>query len=98
MWLIITDLTSRTVRRTVIMAAQQQTLSTRAIEAGVYQTRPKMLAVQTVQHIKAGCEMKAGRPKPSVYNSIVENGSARFGWMVETRVQPSQGHGKVNSK
>ncbi|TWW69211.1 hypothetical protein D4764_18G0000170 [Takifugu flavidus] len=51
----------------LLMAAQEQALSTRAIEARVYHTRqdPRCRlcgdAPETVQHITAGCKMLAGK-------------------------------------
>ncbi|CAK6977960.1 zinc-binding domain-containing protein%2C partial [Scomber scombrus] len=65
----------------LIMAAQEQALSTRSIEAGVYHSRqdPRCRlckdAPETVQHIVAGCKMQSGTvyKEPSVWHSVQEH-------------------------
>ncbi|TWW53461.1 uncharacterized protein LOC130519722 [Takifugu flavidus] len=55
------------------MAAQEQALSTRAIEARVYQTRQDPRcgdAPETVQHITAGCKMLAGKAYMERHNQV----------------------------
>ncbi len=60
----------------LIMAAQEQALSTRSIEAGVYHTRqdPRCRlckdAPETVQHITAGCKMQAGSAYMERHNQV----------------------------
>ncbi|TWW67382.1 hypothetical protein D4764_02G0004230 [Takifugu flavidus] len=60
----------------LIMAAQEQALSTRAIEARVYHTRqdPRCRlcgdAPETVQHITAGCKMLAGKAYMERHNQV----------------------------
>ncbi|KAF7648062.1 hypothetical protein LDENG_00162600 [Lucifuga dentata] len=59
------------------MAAQEQALSTRSIEAGVYHSRqdPRCRqckdAPETVQHIVAGCKMLAGTAYTERHSGIV---------------------------
>ncbi|CAJ0940348.1 unnamed protein product [Ranitomeya imitator] len=60
-WLEKTGLRDST--EALIIAAQEQALSTRSIEAGIYHTRqdPRCkLCSETIQHIVAGCKMQAG--------------------------------------
>ncbi|KAF7659584.1 hypothetical protein LDENG_00296340 [Lucifuga dentata] len=58
------------------MAAQEQALSTRSIEAGVYHTRqdPQCRLCkdtpETVQHIVAGCKMLAGTAYTEKHNQV----------------------------
>lgn len=53
--------------KALIMAAQEQALSTRAIEGGLYHPRRDLRcrlckdAPETIQHLKAGWKMLAGR-------------------------------------
>uniref|UniRef100_A0A669EZW7 Reverse transcriptase domain-containing protein n=1 Tax=Oreochromis niloticus TaxID=8128 RepID=A0A669EZW7_ORENI len=60
----------------LIMAAQEQALSTRSIEAGVYHTRqdPRCRlckdAPETIQHITAGCKMLAGKAYMERHNQV----------------------------
>ncbi|CAL9694852.1 unnamed protein product [Knipowitschia caucasica] len=60
----------------LIMAAQEQALSTRAIEAQIYHTRqdPRCRlckeAPETIQHITAGCKMLAGRAYMERHNQV----------------------------
>lgn len=60
----------------LIMAAQEQALNTRSIEAGVYHTRqdPRCRlckeAPETVQHITAGCKMLAGKAYLERHNQV----------------------------
>ena len=58
----------------LIMAAQEQTLNTGSIEAGVYQTgqdpRCRLCkdAPEKVHHITAGCKMLAGKAYIELHN------------------------------
>ena len=58
------------------MAAKEQTLNTRSIEAKVYHTRqdPRCRlckdAPETVQHITAGCKMLAGKAHMESHNQV----------------------------
>ncbi|KAM9816571.1 carbohydrate sulfotransferase 6 isoform X4 [Syngnathus typhle] len=60
----------------LIMAAQEQALNTRAIEAKIYHTRqdPRCRlckeAPETVQHITAGCKMLAGKANMERHNQV----------------------------
>ncbi|KAK7895269.1 hypothetical protein WMY93_020594 [Mugilogobius chulae] len=60
----------------LILAAQEQALSTRAIEAQIYHTRqdPRCRlckeAPETVQHITAGCKMLAGKAYMERHNQV----------------------------
>ena len=60
----------------LILAAQEQALGTRSIEAGVYHTRqdPRCRlckdASETVQHIVAGCKMQAGTAYTERHNQV----------------------------
>ncbi|XP_055368940.1 uncharacterized protein LOC129604854 [Betta splendens] len=60
----------------LILAAQEQALSTRAIEAQIYHTRqdPRCRlckeAPETVQHITAGCKMLAGKAYMERHNQL----------------------------
>ncbi|TWW69428.1 ATP-dependent Clp protease proteolytic subunit, mitochondrial [Takifugu flavidus] len=60
----------------LLMAAQEQALSTRATEARVYHTRqdPRCRlcgdAPETVQHITAGCKMLAGKAYMERHNQV----------------------------
>ncbi|KAF7670308.1 hypothetical protein LDENG_00271880, partial [Lucifuga dentata] len=58
----------------LIIAAQEQALSTRSIEAGVYHSRqdPQLCkdAPETVQHILAGCKMLAGTAYTERHNKV----------------------------
>ena len=60
----------------LIMAAQEQALSTRAIEAQIYHTRqdPRCRlckeANETIQHITAGCKMLAGKAYMECHNQV----------------------------
>ena len=60
----------------LIMAAQEQALSTRSIEVGIYHTRqdPRCRlckdAPETVQHIIAGCKMQAGTAYMERHNQV----------------------------
>ena len=60
----------------LIMAAQEQALSTRSIEAGNYHTRQDSRcrlckdAPETVQHIIAGCKMQAGTAYMERHNQV----------------------------
>ena len=71
-WLEKAGLTDST--EALILAAQEQALGTRSIEAGVYHTRqdPRCRlckdASETVQHIVAGCKMQAGTANTERHN------------------------------
>ena len=58
------------------MAAQEQTLNTRSLEANVlsHQTDPRCMlykeAPETVQHITAGCKMLAGKADMEHHNQV----------------------------
>ena len=73
-WLENAGLTDST--EALIMAAQEQALTTRAIEARVYQSRsdPRCRlckdAPETVQHIVAGCKMLAGSAYMERHNQV----------------------------
>ncbi|CAK6954711.1 zinc-binding domain-containing protein%2C partial [Scomber scombrus] len=73
-WLEKTGLKDSTEE--LIVAAQEQALSTRSIKAGVYHTRqdPRCRlhkdAPQTVQHIIAGCKMQAGTAYIEHHNQV----------------------------
>ncbi|TWW62315.1 hypothetical protein D4764_04G0009620 [Takifugu flavidus] len=60
----------------LLMAAQEQALSTRAIEARVYHTRqdPRCRlcgdAPETAQHITTGCKMVAGKAYIERHNKV----------------------------
>uniref|UniRef100_A0A3B3HDB2 HAT C-terminal dimerisation domain-containing protein n=1 Tax=Oryzias latipes TaxID=8090 RepID=A0A3B3HDB2_ORYLA len=60
----------------LILAAQEQALSTRAIEAQIYHTRqdPRCRlckeAPETIQHITAGCKMLAGKAYMERHNQV----------------------------
>ncbi|KAK7886240.1 hypothetical protein WMY93_025861 [Mugilogobius chulae] len=60
----------------LILAAQEQALSTRAIEAQIYHTRqdPRCRlckeAPETIQHITAGCKMLAGKACMERHNQV----------------------------
>uniref|UniRef100_A0A087XGF1 Reverse transcriptase zinc-binding domain-containing protein n=2 Tax=Poecilia formosa TaxID=48698 RepID=A0A087XGF1_POEFO len=60
----------------LILAAQEQALNTRAIEAQIYHTRqdPRCRlckeASETVQHITAGCKMLAGKAYMERHNQV----------------------------
>ena len=60
----------------LIMAAQEQALNTRAIEAQIYHTRqdPRCRlckeAPETIQHITAGCKMLAGKAYMERHNQV----------------------------
>ncbi|KAF7652694.1 hypothetical protein LDENG_00093610, partial [Lucifuga dentata] len=60
----------------LIMAAQEQVLSTRSIEAGVHHSRQDPWcrlckdAPETVQHIVAGCKMLAGTAYTERHNQV----------------------------
>ncbi|TWW62748.1 hypothetical protein D4764_04G0013950 [Takifugu flavidus] len=75
----------------LIMAAQEQALSTRAIEARVYHTRPDPRCrlcgdVPDVQHITAGCKMLAGKAYMERHNQVAgivyRNICTKYGWEV----------------
>ncbi|KAF7649568.1 hypothetical protein LDENG_00139440 [Lucifuga dentata] len=73
-WLEKTGLKDNT--ETLIMAAQEQALSTRFIEAGVYHSRQNPWcrlckdAPETVQHSLAGCKMLAGTAYTERHNQV----------------------------
>ena len=73
-WLEKAGLTDST--EALILAAQEQALGTRSIEAGVYHTRqdPRCRlckdASETVQHIVAGCKMQAGTAYTERHNQV----------------------------
>ena len=60
----------------LIIAAQEQALSTRSIEAGIYHTRQDLRcrrcreASKTVQHIVAGCKMQTGTAYTERHNQV----------------------------
>lgn len=70
---------------TLIMAAHEQFLSTRATETRIYQIRqdlrcrlcrtaPVSEASETIQHIIAGCKMLAGAEYMEGYNQVASVG------------------------
>uniref|UniRef100_A0A3B3HW39 Reverse transcriptase domain-containing protein n=1 Tax=Oryzias latipes TaxID=8090 RepID=A0A3B3HW39_ORYLA len=73
----------------LILAAQEQALSTRAIEAQIYHTRqdPRCRlckeAPETIQHITAGCKMLAGKAYMERHNQVAgiiyRNVCAKYG-------------------
>ncbi|XP_051914448.1 uncharacterized protein LOC127596235 [Hippocampus zosterae] len=73
----------------LILAAQEQALSTRAIEAQIYHTRqdPRCRlckeAPETIQHITAGCKMLAGKAYMERHNQVAgivyRNNCAEYG-------------------
>ncbi|XP_051931065.1 uncharacterized protein LOC127607055 [Hippocampus zosterae] len=73
-WLERTGLKDST--EALILAAQEQALSTRAIEAQIYHTRqdPRCRlckeAPETIQHITAGCKMLAGKAYMERHNQV----------------------------
>ncbi|XP_051911362.1 uncharacterized protein LOC127593748 [Hippocampus zosterae] len=60
----------------LILAAQEQALSTRAIDAQIYHTRQDPMcrlckeAPETIQHITAGCKMLAGKAYMERHNQV----------------------------
>lgn len=64
------------VGEALIMAAQERSLSTRSIEAGVYHTRQEPRCrlcndvPETIQHIIAGCKMLAARASMECHNQL----------------------------
>ncbi|XP_076610522.1 uncharacterized protein LOC143335176 [Chaetodon auriga] len=60
----------------LIIAAQEQALNTRSIEAGIYHSRqnPRCRlckdAPETIQHITAGCKMLAGKAYMECHNQV----------------------------
>lgn len=73
-WLENAGLTNST--EALIMAAQEQVISTRAIETRIYQCRsdPRCKlckeARETIHHIVAGCKMLAGSPSCFIVGSV----------------------------
>ena len=90
-WLDKAGLTDST--EALIMAAQEQAVSTRSIEAGVYHTRQDSRcklcrdALETIQHITAGCKMLAGRAYMERHNQLAGivygNFCAKYGLAVQ---------------
>ena len=60
----------------LIMAAQEQALNTRSIEARIYHNRQdprcrlRKDAPETIQHITAGCKMLAGKAYMEHHNQV----------------------------